>query len=254
VLIHESEFCQSNAVVVHGRAGVLLIDPRVDGYEMAQLDYLDRLVESLSPGNPRSASVRLRDLAGVARSAMPSASASVLFIGAGSLAVLPRVDETAAAELRHVVTADGAWALVGFSISRLASDISRLMATLQPQESLPAGPARLDNLIGALQVLLAFQMPAYHQWLSQAVQDPPAPLIIAAWKWSTVQPETKRMFLVSIQQLDQPTSAEERQRLANAAQERAASDLKDEVADIARRLDALASLVDAAETCCTALS
>jgi hypothetical protein len=27
VLIHESEFCQSNAVVVHGRAGVLLIDP-----------------------------------------------------------------------------------------------------------------------------------------------------------------------------------------------------------------------------------
>ena len=24
VLIHESEFCQSNAVVVHGRAGVLL--------------------------------------------------------------------------------------------------------------------------------------------------------------------------------------------------------------------------------------
>ena len=35
VLIHESEFCQSNAVVVHGRAGVLLIDPGVHGYEMA---------------------------------------------------------------------------------------------------------------------------------------------------------------------------------------------------------------------------
>ena len=34
VLIHESEFCQSNAVVVHGRAGVLLIDPGVHGYEM----------------------------------------------------------------------------------------------------------------------------------------------------------------------------------------------------------------------------
>jgi hypothetical protein len=59
-------------------------------------------------------------------------------------------------------------------------------------------------------------MPAHHQWLSQAVQDPPAPLIIAAWKWSAVQPETKRMFLVSIQQADQPTSAQERQRLANA--------------------------------------
>ena len=37
VLIHESEFCQSNAVVVHGRAGVLLIDPGVHGYEMATL-------------------------------------------------------------------------------------------------------------------------------------------------------------------------------------------------------------------------
>jgi glyoxylase-like metal-dependent hydrolase (beta-lactamase superfamily II) len=37
VLIHESEFCQSNAVVVHGRAGVLLIDPGVLGSEMAAL-------------------------------------------------------------------------------------------------------------------------------------------------------------------------------------------------------------------------
>jgi len=37
VLVHESEFCQSNAVIVHGRAGVLLIDPGVLGYEMAAL-------------------------------------------------------------------------------------------------------------------------------------------------------------------------------------------------------------------------
>jgi glyoxylase-like metal-dependent hydrolase (beta-lactamase superfamily II) len=37
VLIHESEFCQSNAIVVHGRAGVLLVDPGVQGYEMACL-------------------------------------------------------------------------------------------------------------------------------------------------------------------------------------------------------------------------
>jgi glyoxylase-like metal-dependent hydrolase (beta-lactamase superfamily II) len=37
VLIHQSEFCQSNAVIVHGRAGVLLIDPGVHGYEMACL-------------------------------------------------------------------------------------------------------------------------------------------------------------------------------------------------------------------------
>ena len=34
VLIHKSEFCQSNAVVVHGRAGVLLIDPGIQGNEM----------------------------------------------------------------------------------------------------------------------------------------------------------------------------------------------------------------------------
>jgi glyoxylase-like metal-dependent hydrolase (beta-lactamase superfamily II) len=37
VLIHQSEFCQSNAVVVHGRAGVLLIDPGVRGDELACL-------------------------------------------------------------------------------------------------------------------------------------------------------------------------------------------------------------------------
>ena len=35
VLIHESEFVQSNAVVVRGRAGVLLIDPGVLGSELA---------------------------------------------------------------------------------------------------------------------------------------------------------------------------------------------------------------------------
>lgn len=34
VLIHESEFMQSNAVVVHGRSGVLLIDAGVHGDEM----------------------------------------------------------------------------------------------------------------------------------------------------------------------------------------------------------------------------
>src|SRR3974390_2604489 len=37
VLIHQSAFCQSNAVVVHGRAGVLLIDPGVLGFERAAL-------------------------------------------------------------------------------------------------------------------------------------------------------------------------------------------------------------------------
>ena len=37
VLIHESEFMQCNAIVVQGRAGVLLIDPGVHDYEMACL-------------------------------------------------------------------------------------------------------------------------------------------------------------------------------------------------------------------------
>ena len=37
VLVHESELLQSNAVVVQGRAGVLLIDPGITGDEMACL-------------------------------------------------------------------------------------------------------------------------------------------------------------------------------------------------------------------------
>ncbi len=37
VLVQQSEFCQSNAVVVQGRAGVLLIDPGVLGHETAAL-------------------------------------------------------------------------------------------------------------------------------------------------------------------------------------------------------------------------
>lgn len=37
VLVHQSEFCQTNTVVVHGRAGVLLIDPGVREDELACL-------------------------------------------------------------------------------------------------------------------------------------------------------------------------------------------------------------------------
>ena len=37
VLIHQSEFIQSNAVVMQGQAGVLLIDPGIQGDEMAAL-------------------------------------------------------------------------------------------------------------------------------------------------------------------------------------------------------------------------
>ena len=37
VLIHQSELLQNNTVVVHGRAGVLLVDPGITGDEMACL-------------------------------------------------------------------------------------------------------------------------------------------------------------------------------------------------------------------------
>jgi glyoxylase-like metal-dependent hydrolase (beta-lactamase superfamily II) len=37
VLVHESEFCQTNTVVVQGNAGLLLIDPGVHENEMASL-------------------------------------------------------------------------------------------------------------------------------------------------------------------------------------------------------------------------
>jgi hypothetical protein len=47
------------------------------------------------------------------------------------------------------------------------------------------------------------------------------------------------MFLVNIQQVDQP-NAEGRQSLLDAARERATSELKDEFANMACHLDALA--------------
>jgi len=37
VLIHESEWCQSNSVVVSGTEGALLIDPGIHGYELAEI-------------------------------------------------------------------------------------------------------------------------------------------------------------------------------------------------------------------------
>ncbi|MFD1049033.1 MBL fold metallo-hydrolase, partial [Kibdelosporangium lantanae] len=37
VLVHQSEFVRSNAVVVRGGAGVLLVDAGIDGAEMACL-------------------------------------------------------------------------------------------------------------------------------------------------------------------------------------------------------------------------
>jgi glyoxylase-like metal-dependent hydrolase (beta-lactamase superfamily II) len=51
VLIHQSEFCQTNAVVVQGRAGVLLIDPGVLGDEMADLANDLRAHQAHAPGH-----------------------------------------------------------------------------------------------------------------------------------------------------------------------------------------------------------
>lgn len=51
VLVHESEFVQSNAVVVRGRSGVLLIDPGVTGSEIGCLvNDLRELGESVVAG------------------------------------------------------------------------------------------------------------------------------------------------------------------------------------------------------------
>ena len=61
VLVHQSEFCQSNAIVVQGRAGVLLIDPGMQDHEMACLandlsefgpDRCGRLLDASGLGSP----------------------------------------------------------------------------------------------------------------------------------------------------------------------------------------------------------
>jgi hypothetical protein len=59
----------------------------------------------------------------------------------------------------------------------------------------------------------------------------------------------KPTLLASIQQADQPSDAGERKRLLQAAQDRATSELKDELRDLAHHLDALAGLGDAAVVC-----
>jgi len=51
VLIQQSEFCQTNTVVVQGQDGVLLIDPGILGYEMAALaDDLRELDQPVAAG------------------------------------------------------------------------------------------------------------------------------------------------------------------------------------------------------------
>src|ERR1700689_919549 len=51
VLTQQSEFCQTNAIVVQGRTGVLLIDPEILGDEMAALaDDLRELDQTVVAG------------------------------------------------------------------------------------------------------------------------------------------------------------------------------------------------------------
>jgi hypothetical protein len=68
VLVHQSEFLQTNAVVVQGRAGVLLIDPGVRGDEMTCL--ANDLAEL---GQPVAAGFR-RTLIGITCSGMPASA------------------------------------------------------------------------------------------------------------------------------------------------------------------------------------
>jgi glyoxylase-like metal-dependent hydrolase (beta-lactamase superfamily II) len=51
VLVRQSEFCQSNAVVIRGANGVLLVDPGIDGQEMIELaEDIARLGEAVAVG------------------------------------------------------------------------------------------------------------------------------------------------------------------------------------------------------------
>jgi glyoxylase-like metal-dependent hydrolase (beta-lactamase superfamily II) len=51
VLVSQSEFCQSNAVVIRGENGVLLVDPGIDGQELIELaDEIAGLGEAVAIG------------------------------------------------------------------------------------------------------------------------------------------------------------------------------------------------------------
>lgn len=222
---------------------------------IAQLDYLTRLAEQLAPGQLQSVSDRLRQLAETTRLAMPGASAIAaeaytgMILSTAKMAVLPKVEKKYASQLRSVVESDRLWTLVGFSGSRLAIDVSRLVTALYSPAALQPGfPPWLDELISAVHTLQKIQLPVHRNWLSAALKDPPTVVSVAAWGW-TQQPEKKSSFLVSIQRADQPSDAKERKRLLQAAQDRATSELKDELRDLAHHLDALAGLGDAAVTC-----
>jgi hypothetical protein len=241
---------------------------------VAQLDYISRLVEGLSPGSIELASDRLRDLALSAQSAALRASVEVrlkesvvrwwvVSAGGTAMAALPRMDEETAVHLRPAVEGNKLWASVGFSCSRLGSDITRLVTILYPPASSQEDfPSWIDELIGALQSLIVIQLPSRRKWLPAAVRDPPAVVPVAFWSLQTEakaiafpvigrsDQSTRRIFSKLTGKAERPTSdAKTAERIKNATQEEATNELKDELLALAHDLDALAALVDATRAC-----
>jgi len=60
VLIHQIELLQNNTVVVQGRGGVLLIDPGIQGFEMACLANAPDRGLAFKPARGPAAFVRSR--------------------------------------------------------------------------------------------------------------------------------------------------------------------------------------------------
>ena len=170
---------------------------------ITQLDYLEGLVQRLSPGVIQDASNRLRHLAGASRAAGLTASASAkessfrLLVGASSftVSVRPTLNRELADKLRRTVESNRLWASVGFICGRLASDVSQLMAVLsQPEQS----QGWLDELVGAMQTLLVIQLPVYRRWLPAAMKDPKAAsavVEVSNWSWTLLSsPEAKAIM------------------------------------------------------------
>jgi hypothetical protein len=234
----------------------------------SQLDYLDQIVEGLSPGPIMSASDRLRELGQSARSAMPSASvhaketegkAGVRFWvvsvdgSAHALGMQPKMRSATAAELRGVVEGDKLWASVGFGCGRLGGDVTRLVPILYlPTQSRQAMPGWLDELTSVLQTLLVLQLPVHRRWLPAAVKDPPELVPVTLWS-SQMEAGVKWAGLSFGGQEDQKPDSVTAD-VTKAAQEKATSEFKGELLALAYHLETLAAFVDAAGKCRSELS
>jgi hypothetical protein len=213
-----------------------------------QLEVLDRLIDGLSPGEGQPRSDRLRELKRTADSAEEKAKVAVeekvrtlslLVAGEGkvktgirTVIVQPGVGKGTADKLRPAVEDNKLWASIGFSCDRLRSDATRLVTMLYPPvSSQQTYPGWFDELASALQTILVIQLPSHRRWLPAAVKDPP----------DSVPVEWRRLQGLPA---DQNIDAEARKDIADAALD----DLKEELRALARHLDGLATLVDAAAT------